>query len=178
MTSVVTGKPVSLGGSRGRREATGRGISVVTDQALKHLNMIPSETSVIIQGFDAKLKAEGKPGYAGVKQYDHYPEAYEDLVNKRTDGYGGSAEARNRFALEVARATIGTIGAERVGIRLSPYGIFNSTGTYPDQEAQYLALTAESYPGFVGERADTLDLRAHLQRQPLVKSAQAERPGC
>jgi len=64
-------------------------------------------------------------------------------VNKRTDGYGGSAEARNRFALEVARATIGTIGAERVGIRLSPYGIFNSTGTYPDQEAQYLALTAE-----------------------------------
>jgi glutamate dehydrogenase (NAD(P)+) len=51
MTSVVTGKPVSLGGSRGRREATGRGISVVTDQALKHLNMIPSETSVIIQGF-------------------------------------------------------------------------------------------------------------------------------
>ncbi len=46
MTSVVTGKPVSLGGSRGRREATGRGISVVTDQALKHLNMIPSETSV------------------------------------------------------------------------------------------------------------------------------------
>jgi len=64
-------------------------------------------------------------------------------VNKRTDGYSGSAEARNRFALEVARATIGTIGAERVGIRLSPYGIFNSTGTYPDQEAQYLALTAE-----------------------------------
>jgi glutamate dehydrogenase (NAD(P)+) len=51
VTSVVTGKPVSLGGSRGRREATGRGISVVTDQALKHLNMTPSETSVIVQGF-------------------------------------------------------------------------------------------------------------------------------
>jgi glutamate dehydrogenase (NAD(P)+) len=51
VTSVVTGKPVSLGGSRGRREATGRGISVVTDQALKHLNMMPSETSVIVQGF-------------------------------------------------------------------------------------------------------------------------------
>jgi len=51
VTSVVTGKPVNIGGSRGRREATGRGISVVTDQALKHLNMIPSETSVIVQGF-------------------------------------------------------------------------------------------------------------------------------
>jgi N-ethylmaleimide reductase len=64
-------------------------------------------------------------------------------VNKRTDGYAGSAEARNRFALEVARAVAGTIGAERVGVRLSPYGIFNSTGTYPDQEAQYLALVEE-----------------------------------
>jgi glutamate dehydrogenase (NAD(P)+) len=51
VTSVVTGKPVNIGGSRGRREATGRGISVVTDQALKHLNMLPAETSVIVQGF-------------------------------------------------------------------------------------------------------------------------------
>jgi glutamate dehydrogenase (NAD(P)+) len=51
MTSVVTGKPISLGGSRGRREATGRGVSVFVDQALKHLNMYPTDTSVIIQGF-------------------------------------------------------------------------------------------------------------------------------
>ena len=39
VTSVVTGKPVNIGGSRGRREATGRGISVVCDSALKHLNI-------------------------------------------------------------------------------------------------------------------------------------------
>ncbi len=45
-----------------------------------------SAAAVIIQTYAAQLKAEGKPGYAGVKQYDHYPEAYEDLVNKRTDG--------------------------------------------------------------------------------------------
>ena len=45
-----------------------------------------SAAAVIIQTYAAKLTAEGKPGYAGVKQYDHYPEAYEDLVNKRTDG--------------------------------------------------------------------------------------------
>jgi glutamate dehydrogenase (NAD(P)+) len=51
VTSVVTGKPVNIGGSRGRREATGRGISIVTDQALKHLNMVPAETTVIVQGF-------------------------------------------------------------------------------------------------------------------------------
>jgi glutamate dehydrogenase (NAD(P)+) len=51
VTGVVTGKPVNIGGSRGRREATGRGISVVCDQALKHLNMLPESTTVIIQGF-------------------------------------------------------------------------------------------------------------------------------
>ena len=62
-------------------------------------------------------------------------------VNTRTDDFGGSINGRNRFALEVVRATVAAIGAERVGIRLSPYGVFNSTGTYPEQEAQYLALT-------------------------------------
>lgn len=51
VTSVVTGKPVNIGGSRGRKEATGRGVSIVTDQALKHLNMSPESTKVIVQGF-------------------------------------------------------------------------------------------------------------------------------
>jgi N-ethylmaleimide reductase len=64
-------------------------------------------------------------------------------VNQRTDAYGGSIEGRNRFALEVARATAAAIGAHRVGVRLSPYGVFNSTGAYPDVEAQYLELTQE-----------------------------------
>lgn len=64
-------------------------------------------------------------------------------VNKRTDGYGGSFEGRNRFVLEVVRATVQAIGAHRVGIRLSPYGVLNSTGAYPYLEAQYMALTEE-----------------------------------
>lgn len=64
-------------------------------------------------------------------------------VNRRSDGYGGSIAGRNRFALEVARATVAAIGADRVGIRLSPYGVFNSTGAFPELEAQYLALVQE-----------------------------------
>lgn len=64
-------------------------------------------------------------------------------VNQRVDGYGCSIQGRNRFALEVVRATVAAIGAHRVGIRLSPYGVFNSTGAYPELEAQYLALTEE-----------------------------------
>ena len=64
-------------------------------------------------------------------------------VNQRTDGYGGSAGARNRFALEVARATVAAIGGSRVEIRLSPYGALNGTGHFPEVESQYLALTRE-----------------------------------
>jgi glutamate dehydrogenase (NAD(P)+) len=51
VTACVTGKPVAIGGSRGRREATGRGVMVVTDQALKKLGMDRDSTRVIVQGF-------------------------------------------------------------------------------------------------------------------------------
>ena len=61
-------------------------------------------------------------------------------VNKRTDGYGGSIEGRNRFVLEVAQACATVIGADKVGIRISPYGVFNGTGAFDDVDAQYLAL--------------------------------------
>ena len=61
-------------------------------------------------------------------------------VNKRTDEYGGSIEGRNRFALEVARATVAAIGANKVGMRLSPHGVLGATGSFPEVDAQYLAL--------------------------------------
>src|ERR1700675_4149743 len=51
VTAVVTGKPINMGGSRGRLEATGRGLLVVCDEALKKLNMNREETRVIVQGF-------------------------------------------------------------------------------------------------------------------------------
>src|SRR5262249_8056956 len=51
VTAVVTGKPVEMGGSLGRREATGRGCMIVTKEALKHLGMSVSGTTVAVQGF-------------------------------------------------------------------------------------------------------------------------------
>ncbi len=49
-TAVVTGKPLSLGGSRGRREATGRGAMIACREALKLIGLKPEETRVVVQG--------------------------------------------------------------------------------------------------------------------------------
>jgi glutamate dehydrogenase (NAD(P)+) len=76
VTSVVTGKPVNIGGSRGRREATGRGIAVMCDEALKYLNMPVDGCRVIIQGFGnvgsnaANLMMEKGYKIVGIAEYD------------------------------------------------------------------------------------------------------------
>jgi polar amino acid transport system substrate-binding protein len=49
-------------------------------------SQLGSAGAQVAQRFEAALKAQGKPGYADFKQYEHYPEAYVDLINKRLDG--------------------------------------------------------------------------------------------
>jgi glutamate dehydrogenase (NAD(P)+) len=80
VTSVVTGKPVNIGGSRGRREATGRGISVVCDAAVKLLGAAArcdaGSCRVIVQGFGnvgsnaAKLLFENGYSVVGIAEFD------------------------------------------------------------------------------------------------------------
>src|SRR5437899_1058152 len=76
VTAVVTGKPINIGGSRGRREATGRGVMINCDEALKKFNMRREDTRVIIQGFGnvgsnaAKLMADAGYKIIGIAEYD------------------------------------------------------------------------------------------------------------
>jgi N-ethylmaleimide reductase len=83
-------------------------------------------------GFDG-VELHGANGYL-IEQF------LNPLVNLRTDGYGGSIDGRNRLLLEIARATVAAIGRDRVGVRLSPYGVSNGTGEFPEVQTQYLAL--------------------------------------
>src|SRR5690242_10076216 len=75
-TAVVTGKPLNLGGSRGRVEATGRGCMIVTQQALRRFGLEPSNTRVVVQGFGnvggmaAKLMARAGFKIVCVIEYD------------------------------------------------------------------------------------------------------------
>ncbi len=76
VTSVVTGKPINIGGSRGRREATGRGIMIVCDEAVKKLGLRPEDSRVIVQGFGnvgsncARLMAQAGYKVIGVIEVD------------------------------------------------------------------------------------------------------------
>ena len=68
---------------------------------------------------------------------------FRPTSNRRTDGYGGSVEKRARFVLETVEASIRSIGKEKVGIRLSPFGVLNDMRDYPEQEADYEYLARE-----------------------------------
>jgi N-ethylmaleimide reductase len=71
-------------------------------------------------GFDG-VEIHGANGYL-IEQF------LQSKTNLRTDRYGGSIENRARFLMEVAHAVIGVWGADRVGVRLSPYGVANDSG--------------------------------------------------
>jgi glutamate dehydrogenase (NAD(P)+) len=76
VTAVVTGKPLDLGGSRGRAAATGRGCLFVTLQALRRFHLEPSETTVVVQGFGnvggnaAKLMHKAGMKIIAIIEYD------------------------------------------------------------------------------------------------------------
>jgi len=117
VTAVVTGKPIDLGGSSGRREATGRGILFVINEAVKKFGMTPATTRVVVQGsgnvggIGARLLHDA--GYKVVAISDIHggiynpagidiPEALKHLFATRSfEGYGGVERVSNSELLEL-----------------------------------------------------------------------------
>ncbi|CAL5378016.1 unnamed protein product [Camellia sinensis] len=88
--------------------------------------------NAIDAGFDG-VEIHGANGYI-IDQF------MKDTVNDRTDIYGGSLENRCRFALEIVNAVVDEIGADRVGMRLSPFADYMETGdSNPDALGLYMA---------------------------------------
>ncbi|MAB79119.1 MAG: amino acid dehydrogenase [Planctomycetes bacterium] len=81
-TAVVTGKPLILGGSKGRLEATGRGVMISTREALKTMGLRPEETRVVVQG-SGNVGGVGaellhREGYKVLSISDMYGTVYND----------------------------------------------------------------------------------------------------
>ncbi|OMO85677.1 hypothetical protein CCACVL1_10052 [Corchorus capsularis] len=89
-------------------------------------------------GFDG-VEIHGAHGYL-IDQF------LKDRVNDRTDQYGGSLENRCRFALEIVEAIVNEIGADRVGIRLSPFSDFmEAWDSNPEALGVYMADALNKY---------------------------------
>ena len=86
-------------------------------------------------GFDG-VELHGANGYL-LEQF------ISPVSNIRTDKYGGSIENRCRFVLEVVAAVTETIGKEKTGIRLSPYGVASDMPHYPEIDETYTYLAEE-----------------------------------
>lgn len=91
----------------------------------------------------AKLSMEA--GFDGVELHGANGYLIEQFINpaanQRTDAWGGSPEKRIQFAIQVAEQTAAVIGGSKLGIRVSPYGVFNEmTGHYPGMEEAYIKL--------------------------------------
>ena len=89
-----------------------------------------AEIPAIVAAFAQGAKNAIEAGFDGVEV--HGANGYlidqflRDGANQRTDGYGGSMEKRARFLFEVLTAVTAAIGADRVGLRLSPLNSYNS----------------------------------------------------
>lgn len=106
-----------------------------------------AEIAGVVQEFVAAARHAIDAGFDGIELHAANGYLLEQFLNAnlntRTDSYGGSAENRNRFVLEVAKATSDAIGADRVGIRLSPHGAFNGMGTFDGVDEQFITLAKE-----------------------------------
>ena len=107
--------------------ADGKVVPYETPRALE-----TGEIPGVIDAYRQAAKNALKAGFDGVEVHGANGYLIEQFLqshtNLRTDQYGGGIENRVRFLMEVTQAVIEVWGADRVGVRLSPYGVANGSG--------------------------------------------------
>lgn len=90
------------------------------------------EIASVVEDYAQAARNAQQAGFDGVEIHAANGYLLEQFLqsrsNQRTDAYGGSIENRSRIVLEVAAAVSAVFGADRVGIRLSPFGVANASG--------------------------------------------------
>jgi NADPH2 dehydrogenase len=134
--SYIVAQLWALGRAAGNKDFAGsdpitvRGPSALP---LQEEDVIPEALTVdqikeTVQQYAQAAKNAIKAGFDGVEI--HGANGYlvdqfiQDTANKRTDAYGGSNENRSRFAVEVTQAVVEAVGANRTGVRLSPWSTY------------------------------------------------------
>jgi N-ethylmaleimide reductase len=111
------------------------------------VEMTDADVKAAISEYAHAAKNARAAGFDGVELHGANGYLIEQFIrpnsNRRTDAYGGPIEKRARFVLEVVKAAADAIGKDRVGIRLSPYGVFNDMPHHPEMEADYAYLAKE-----------------------------------
>ena len=109
--------------------------------------MTEADIKATIEEFAQSAKNAVAAGFDGVELHGANGYLLEQFIrpnsNQRKDRYGGSIENRVRFVLEVADAVIRAIGKDKLGIRLSPFGVFNDMPLYDAMEADYTYLAQQ-----------------------------------
>ncbi|GJT58015.1 putative 12-oxophytodienoate reductase 11 [Tanacetum coccineum] len=108
------------------------------------------EIPLVVKDFRLAARNAIEAGFDGVEIHGAHgyliDQFMKDGINDRTDKYGGSLENRCRFALEIVEAIVNEIGADRVGIRLSPYSSFSESGdSDPEALGIYMAKSLNTY---------------------------------
>ena len=109
--------------------------------------MTEADIAQAIQEFVQAARNARTAGFDGVELHAANGYLLDQFLNPRSnqrqDAWGGDSARRSRFVLDVARAVSQAIGADRVGIRLSPYGAFNDLAAFEGIDEAYLALVQE-----------------------------------
>lgn len=161
------------------RSAEGKQVAYETPRALE-----TSEVQAVVEAYRQAARNALEAGFDGVELHGANGYLIEQFLqtgsNHRTDQYGGSIENRARLLLEAAQALVDVWGADRVGVRISPYGVANGSGEADPMPlysyvVQQLAPMGLAYLHFIEPRASGAG-RAEVDHADVPSAAVLFRP--